>query len=79
MSKLGIACISSAAITAGLYLVLNYTSAPQSVKWYLFGAHLLFAAVGAISGILGLCMKEWICAVGVAVCGYFLLIQLGGI
>lgn len=79
MSKLAITCLAAAGMTAALYGILNYTSAPQSLKWYLFGAHLLIAAIGAISGVAGLCMKKWVCAIGVGICGYFLMIQLGGL
>ena len=73
------ACITAAIATTGLYLVLNYVAIPLGIKWYLFGLHLLFAAIGVALGFIGICMKRWICGIGVLVCLYFLLIQLAGL
>jgi len=78
MKKVSITCLSSTFVTTGLYFVLNYTSMAQAAKWYLFGAHLVAAILGAALGFVGVWLKQWICGVGLAVCLYFILIQLGG-
>jgi TRAP-type mannitol/chloroaromatic compound transport system permease small subunit len=58
------------------YLLL-YSETAQSTKWYLFGAHLLFATGGALLGGWEVIRGHWIGLAALVVSGYFLLVQFG--
>lgn len=79
MSKVPIACLIFTGVSGLLYIILVYSAVNQSIKWYLFAAHLASALTGVILGIIGLWRREWICVLGLCLCVYFLVIQLSGI
>jgi hypothetical protein len=58
------------------YLLL-YSGISQSTKWSLFGAHLIFAAGGALWGAWDLIKGRWVGVIALVVSGYFLLVQFG--
>ncbi len=73
------ASIGCAFTTTFLYYVMVYTSLDQGLKWYLFRGHLLIAIVGMGFSLTGLFKKNWVCFLSLVICGYFLVIQLGGL
>jgi hypothetical protein len=78
MKKISFSSFLCALVTAGLYYLMNYSSLSQGLKWYLFGAHLMLALLGFIFALASLFKKKWLSLLSLIICGYFLVIQLGG-
>ena len=79
MKTLSITSIICAIATSFIYYLMNYTSLSHGFKWCLFSIHLIIAFLGIFFGVVGVFKKQWISILGIVICGYFLIIQLGGL
>ena len=73
----GISLLLTALVVA-TYLAMNHGAIEQSVKWWLFGCHLLLAVAGLLTGLAAMIVRQWWGTIALVSCGFFLWIQLVG-